>query len=67
MLADEQGKAKFQPVKIGFSQNGQTQIIKGLRPTARIFVNLPEGTEDKTSRRNRGRGARGVVLRRMAR
>ena len=65
MVADEQGKAKFQPVKVGFSQGGETQIIKGLRPKARVFVNLPEGTKSTTPRRNRG--AQRAVLRRMAR
>lgn len=62
MLADEQGKANFQPVKVGFSQSGETQIIKGLRPTSRVFINLPEGA---TSSGNRGR--EGAVLRRIAR
>ncbi|NJL51388.1 MAG: hypothetical protein HC930_02740 [Hydrococcus sp. SU_1_0] len=30
MLLDKSNQAQFKPVKVGFSQDGQTQIIQGL-------------------------------------
>ncbi len=43
LVADEQGKAKFQPVKVGITQDGQTQILQGLKSGERVFINFPEG------------------------
>lgn len=48
LVADEQGKARFQPVKIGATQDGQTQILQGLKPKERVFIDFPEGKAPKT-------------------
>lgn len=36
-------KAQFKPVRVGFSQDGQTQIIQGLKPSDRVFIDFPPG------------------------
>ncbi len=41
MIADERGEPQFKPVKVGFSQNGQTQIIQGLETSDRVFIDFP--------------------------
>ena len=41
MAATEDGKAEFRPITIGFSQNGQTQILRGLDSSDRVFVDTP--------------------------
>jgi HlyD family secretion protein len=43
MLARADGKAEFQPVRIGFSQDGQTQIVRGLDKDDRVFIDFPPG------------------------
>ena len=41
MVARENGAAEFQPVTIGLSQDGQTQIIRGLEQGDRVFIDAP--------------------------
>jgi HlyD family secretion protein len=41
MVADNQGKARFKPIKIGFSQDGKTQILQGLSSGDRVFMDTP--------------------------
>ena len=41
MVASDRGKAEFKPVRIGFSQDGQTQIIQGLASGDRVFIDSP--------------------------
>ena len=41
MVASENGKAEFKPVRIGFSQDGQTQILQGLDKSDRVFIDTP--------------------------
>ncbi len=36
-------KAQFKPVRVGFSENGQTQIIQGLTSGDRVFIDFPAG------------------------
>jgi HlyD family secretion protein len=42
MVADVQGQPKFQPVTVGLTQNGQTQILKGIKLGDRIFLDIPQ-------------------------
>lgn len=42
-MATESGEGKFQPVDIGFSQDGRTQIVRGLEQGDRVFVDFPPG------------------------
>ena len=50
MVATKNGKAKFQPVRIGFSQDGQTQIIQGLGKSDRVFIDTPPKQSKKGKR-----------------
>ncbi|MDJ0576338.1 MAG: efflux RND transporter periplasmic adaptor subunit, partial [Xenococcaceae cyanobacterium MO_234.B1] len=43
LVADEQGKARFQPVTVGVTQDGQTQILEGLKSGERVFIDFPGG------------------------
>jgi HlyD family secretion protein len=43
LLADDTGTATFQPVTVGISQAGQTQILEGLAAGDRIYRDYPEG------------------------
>jgi HlyD family secretion protein len=42
MVADAQSQPKFQPVTVGLTQNGQTQILKGIKAGDRIFLDIPQ-------------------------
>jgi HlyD family secretion protein len=42
MVADAQGQPKFQPVTVGLTQNGKTQILKGIKAGDRIFLDIPQ-------------------------
>ena len=48
IVADELGKTRFQPVKIGTTQDGQTQILSGLQSGERVFIDFPEGEAPET-------------------
>jgi HlyD family secretion protein len=48
LIPDQQGDAKFQPVTVGVTQDGKTQIIKGLKPEQRVFIDFPEGKAPET-------------------
>ncbi|MDJ0590223.1 MAG: efflux RND transporter periplasmic adaptor subunit [Pleurocapsa sp. MO_226.B13] len=41
MVASETGEAEFQPVTVGLSQDGQTQIIQGLERGDLVFIDAP--------------------------
>lgn len=41
MIPDENSEPKFQPVTIGVSVDDRTEIIRGLLPGERVFLNLP--------------------------
>lgn len=43
LVADEQGQAKFQPIKVGVTQDGHTQVLEGLELGEKVFVDFPEG------------------------
>ena len=48
LVADEQGKARFQPVTVGVTQDGQTQILEGLKSGERVFIDFPGGQTPET-------------------
>ncbi len=48
LVADERGKARFQPVTVGITQDGQTQILEGLKSGERVFIDFPEGKTPQT-------------------
>lgn len=43
LLADDQGEATFQPVTVGISQQGRTQILEGLTEGEQIYMDYPQG------------------------
>jgi HlyD family secretion protein len=43
MVADQQGQAKFRSVKTGATQDGQTQVLEGLKSGERVFIDFPDG------------------------
>jgi HlyD family secretion protein len=43
LVADEQGKEQFRTVTVGFTQDGQTLVLKGLRQGERVFIDFPGG------------------------
>jgi HlyD family secretion protein len=48
LVPDAQGEAKFQPVTVGVTQDGKTQIVDGLKPEQRVFIDFPEGKAPET-------------------
>ncbi|OKH22769.1 efflux transporter periplasmic adaptor subunit [Hydrococcus rivularis NIES-593] len=47
MVPDENQKPMFKPVTIGLVLNDKTQILNGLTPGERVFVDLPENKDQK--------------------
>jgi HlyD family secretion protein len=45
LLPDENNKPKFHPVTLGITINDRTQILKGVNPGDRVFLNLPENNK----------------------
>jgi HlyD family secretion protein len=46
-LPDSDNKPKFQPIVIGASVKTQTQVLEGLSPGQRVFIDYPKGLEPK--------------------
>jgi HlyD family secretion protein len=46
MVVDENNEPKFKPVTIGISIEDKTQILSGLLPGEKVFIDLPEDTEN---------------------
>ncbi|MEN9228926.1 MAG: efflux RND transporter periplasmic adaptor subunit [Gloeomargarita sp. HHBFW_bins_205] len=44
LVPDAQGQPRFQPVVLGVTLNEYTQVLQGLQPGDRVFVDLPRGT-----------------------
>lgn len=42
MVPDQENKPKFKPIKIGLSIDDKTQILDGLAPGERVFIDLPD-------------------------
>jgi len=47
LIADEKGQPKFIPVVLGLTLEDKTQILQGLKAGDRIFIDLPEGYNQK--------------------
>ncbi|MEB3224247.1 MAG: efflux RND transporter periplasmic adaptor subunit [Synechococcus sp.] len=45
LVPDANNEPKFQPVIIGATVGDRTQIIRGVTPEDRVFIDLPEGSE----------------------
>ncbi|MEN9273587.1 MAG: efflux RND transporter periplasmic adaptor subunit [Gloeomargarita sp. DG02_4_bins_56] len=43
LIPDSEGKPQFQPVVLGVTLNEYTQVLQGLKPGERVFVDLPRG------------------------
>jgi HlyD family secretion protein len=41
LLVDEKRQPRFQPVELGISSGRETQILSGLEPGTRVFIDLP--------------------------
>ncbi|MGF1513865.1 MAG: efflux RND transporter periplasmic adaptor subunit, partial [Elainellaceae cyanobacterium] len=48
-VADEAGEPVFQPVTVGLTQAGKTQILSGLEVGDQMFLDLPEGERSPSS------------------
>ncbi|NEQ49783.1 MAG: efflux RND transporter periplasmic adaptor subunit, partial [Leptolyngbya sp. SIO3F4] len=48
-MPDSEGNAEFQPVTVGITQTGKTQILQGLEAGDRIFLELPPETHSSGS------------------
>jgi HlyD family secretion protein len=46
MVPDEENKPRFQAVTIGLVLDDQTQVLSGIDKGQRVFIDLPEGSED---------------------
>lgn len=53
LLPDAQNKPQFKPVTIGTSIQNQTQILEGLSPGQRVFIDLPEDFKQKKNQENK--------------
>ena len=42
-IPGEDNKPKFQPVTLGSTLQAQTQVIEGLKPDQRVFIDFPDG------------------------
>ncbi|MBV5257782.1 HlyD family efflux transporter periplasmic adaptor subunit [Synechococcus moorigangaii CMS01] len=45
LIPDENNQPEFKPVLIGATVGDRTQIIRGVTPEDRVFIDLPEGAE----------------------
>ncbi len=54
MVLGEEGKPKFKPVKIGIVIDDKTQIISGIEPGDRVFIDLPESKNKKNKQDKKG-------------
>lgn len=45
VLDKEEQEPEFRPVTLGSTIEDQIQILEGVKPTERVFVDLPEGTD----------------------
>jgi HlyD family secretion protein len=48
-VADNEGNPTFQPVTVGRTQDGQTQILSGLEADDRVFLDLPDVERERPS------------------
>jgi HlyD family secretion protein len=43
LVPDQDGKAQFRPVTLGTAVGDQTQVLEGIQPGERVFIDLPPG------------------------
>ncbi|MGD1944248.1 MAG: efflux RND transporter periplasmic adaptor subunit [Leptolyngbyaceae cyanobacterium] len=48
-IADDEGNPTFQPVTVGRTQDGQTQILTGIEADDQVFIDLPEVERERPS------------------
>lgn len=48
-IPDENDKPQFQPITIGSAIQDQTQVLEGLEPQQRVFIDFPAGLKPKTA------------------
>ncbi|MEL4898237.1 efflux RND transporter periplasmic adaptor subunit [Crocosphaera sp. Alani8] len=48
MVADENEQPQFKPVTIGQVLDEKTQVLSGLNPGERVFIDLPEDTQNQS-------------------
>ena len=48
-IADDEGNPTFQPVTVGLTQDGKTQILSGLEADDQVFIDLPEVQRERPS------------------
>ena len=48
-IADDEGNPTFQPVTVGLTQDGKTQILSGLEADDQVFIDLPEVERERPS------------------
>jgi HlyD family secretion protein len=46
MIPDANNKPKFTPVKVGLYLEDKTQILEGVKPEQKVFIDLPETKKD---------------------
>jgi HlyD family secretion protein len=51
-VPDLDNEPKFKPVKIGPTIQNQTQILEGLKQGERVFIELPEDSQQKLEKKN---------------
>jgi len=49
MVLNAKEQPEFKPVKIGLTLGEQTQVLSGIKPEERVFIDLPEEKRDKES------------------
>ncbi|NEQ46306.1 MAG: HlyD family efflux transporter periplasmic adaptor subunit [Leptolyngbya sp. SIOISBB] len=48
-IADDEGNPTFQPVTVGLTQDGKTQILSGLETDDRVFLDVPDLDRERPS------------------
>jgi HlyD family secretion protein len=51
LIPDAKGQPEFRPVTLGVSLGNRTQILGGLTPAQRVFIDLPKGSDWEKQRR----------------
>jgi HlyD family secretion protein len=47
MIPDAENKPQFEPVTVGLVLDHKTQVLSGLEPGQRVFIDLPSGDRQK--------------------
>lgn len=61
LVPDKQNVPQFQPVKTGYTDSvGNTQVLTGLQPNQRVFMELPQGVKEPKECQAREAGSDGL-------